>query len=326
MWRVNIMMPDGKIQAFDFMSGEVTIGRGPECDLVIDDRSVSRSHMKVIVTEASLEIVDLHSTNGVFVNGEQIEGQRTLESGDKVTLGRIDMTFSLLDGWHSMSPGGAKRKTVFPKPALAEFTQIGSPHLENIPLDNAEVETTRVNVLQLHDPEMGFGYPGADADDARHCKLFVYLKRRPAVYEFTGKQLNIGRTADNEVVIDHDSVSRNHARIVSSGSSYILHDLGSSNGTSVNDQPIRKRYLSPGDKIYFGAVPARFSAKDEGPLEMKKAEEPVKVGHQESSSGLLKLLLFIAAIIFAMIFFSEQISQVTKGIKDYTSSVNMNTK
>ena len=325
MWRANIMLPDGRIQAFDFMSGEVTIGRGPECDLVIDDRSISRSHMKVIVTEASLEIVDLHSTNGVYVNGEQIEGQKTLQSGDKVTLGRIDITFNLLDGWHSMSPVGSKRKTVSPKPAPAEFTQIGSPHLENIPLDNAGIETTRINVLHLQDPAMGFGYPGAAADEACNCKLFVYLKRRPAVYEITGRQLNIGRTADNEVVIDHDSVSRNHARIVSSGSSYILHDLGSSNGTTVNDQPIRKRYLCPGDKIYFGAVPARFSARDEGPLEMKKVEEPVKV-KPESSSGLLTILLVIAAIIFAMIFFSEEISQVTKGIKDYTSSVNLNTK
>jgi SARP family transcriptional regulator, regulator of embCAB operon len=60
----------------------------------------------------------------------------------------------------------------------------------------------------------------------------------------------IGRLADNDVVIDDDTVSRHHAVIVDTGNSFVITDLGSANGVDVGDQPIRgSATLADGDRI-----------------------------------------------------------------------------
>jgi pSer/pThr/pTyr-binding forkhead associated (FHA) protein len=60
----------------------------------------------------------------------------------------------------------------------------------------------------------------------------------------------IGRLTDNDIVLDSPKVSRHHAVIVDTGTSYILEDLRSSNGVHVRDQRIRSSAtLQDGDKI-----------------------------------------------------------------------------
>jgi ABC-type multidrug transport system ATPase subunit/pSer/pThr/pTyr-binding forkhead associated (FHA) protein len=76
------------------------------------------------------------------------------------------------------------------------------------------------------------------------------------------KLLTIGRSPENDIVLDHPAVSRKHAQIVQKGAGdiYILEDLGSSNGTYVNGikvvQPVT---LKKGDIIHIGAVKLTYS-------------------------------------------------------------------
>ncbi len=62
--------------------------------------------------------------------------------------------------------------------------------------------------------------------------------------------LLIGRLPDCGLILEHDTVSRHHARIVHQEGSYYIEDLGSCNGTLVNGQPVTNRLeLSEGDTI-----------------------------------------------------------------------------
>ena len=62
-----------------------------------------------------------------------------------------------------------------------------------------------------------------------------------------------GREPGLPLVVDDDQVSRRHARITATAGSVVVEDLGSSNGTYVNDQPINMpRELTPGDRIRMG--------------------------------------------------------------------------
>ena len=58
--------------------------------------------------------------------------------------------------------------------------------------------------------------------------------------------------------IDQESVSRNHAKIINTGKSIILRDLGSTNGTYVNDQLIDEYVLRDGDFIKIGRTIFKF--------------------------------------------------------------------
>jgi diguanylate cyclase (GGDEF)-like protein len=68
----------------------------------------------------------------------------------------------------------------------------------------------------------------------------------------------LGRSASTAIQIDQESVSRNHAQILNSGGSVVLRDLGSTNGTYVNDQRIEQHALRDGDFITIGRTIFKF--------------------------------------------------------------------
>jgi FHA domain len=63
---------------------------------------------------------------------------------------------------------------------------------------------------------------------------------------------SMGRDIENEVVLDDPATSRHHAKIEFRDGTYVLIDLGSANGTLVNDQRVTERPLSDGDRIKVG--------------------------------------------------------------------------
>jgi pSer/pThr/pTyr-binding forkhead associated (FHA) protein len=71
----------------------------------------------------------------------------------------------------------------------------------------------------------------------------------------------IGRRSHNDVVIDNLAVSGEHAVIIVSGSDVHLEDLGSTNGTTVNGQPIKKHLLQSGDTIEIGKYRLKYLAE-----------------------------------------------------------------
>ena len=64
--------------------------------------------------------------------------------------------------------------------------------------------------------------------------------------------LNMGRAPDNHIVVNDRRVSRRHAILKREGTDYVLEDLGTPNGTFVNDQRIQRQVLAPGDAIRLG--------------------------------------------------------------------------
>jgi hypothetical protein len=72
-------------------NGDFVVGRGPECQLAVDDPLVSRKHAVLRVSGNSVVAQDLGSRNGVLVNGNRIEGPRDLVPGDKIRIGNQEI-------------------------------------------------------------------------------------------------------------------------------------------------------------------------------------------------------------------------------------------
>jgi hypothetical protein len=62
------------------------IGRGPECDIVVPDRQISRQHARLSRTADGIQVEDLGSKNGTHVNGARIEAPTLLQDGDVVQV------------------------------------------------------------------------------------------------------------------------------------------------------------------------------------------------------------------------------------------------
>ena len=75
--------------------GGITLGRSRQCDVMLDDPNVSRTHAEIRPRGGSWVINDLGSTNGSRLNGRKLDGSEVLKPGDEIELGTSRLTFEL---------------------------------------------------------------------------------------------------------------------------------------------------------------------------------------------------------------------------------------
>src|SRR5688500_7679316 len=87
-----------------------------------------------------------------------------------------------------------------------------------------------------------------------------------------GTTVTIGKATDNDVVIDHPTVSRNHLVLKRQGDRFLVQDLGSTNGTFIDGAQVREAYLGAGALLEVGDVQLRFQPQVKA-LEVSPATE-----------------------------------------------------
>jgi predicted component of type VI protein secretion system len=87
----------------------LTVGRHPDCDIVLDDRQVSRLHARIAWRDDHYEIEDLGSKNGTHLNGRDLIGPQPLHDGDEI---QIALRYKL-----AFVDAGATAPLVFEQPA-----------------------------------------------------------------------------------------------------------------------------------------------------------------------------------------------------------------
>lgn len=92
MWTLKTVAEGAPERTFRMLPGGVrTIGRSTSADFIVDAALVSRVHCRLtVLPDGTLELRDLDSTNGTYVNGQRVE-QARLASGDRVQMGRMEL-------------------------------------------------------------------------------------------------------------------------------------------------------------------------------------------------------------------------------------------
>ena len=108
MWTLQSVDPADIELTFRLLPGTLkTMGRAPRADFVVDAALVSRVHCRFQLNDSNeLQLEDLGSTNGTFVNGKKV-GKATLTDGDKLTVGRVQFVVNA----ETNPPGGSPKTT-----------------------------------------------------------------------------------------------------------------------------------------------------------------------------------------------------------------------
>jgi pSer/pThr/pTyr-binding forkhead associated (FHA) protein len=97
MWVLRTADDAESALTFRILPGSIkTIGRAARADFVVDAALVSRLHCRLTAGAAELEVTDLESTNGTFVNGERTDRGR-IKAGDRLGIGRVELLVDLVN-------------------------------------------------------------------------------------------------------------------------------------------------------------------------------------------------------------------------------------
>ena len=128
------------------------------------------------------------------------------------------------------------------------------------PTNSSDPELTRIDTdAQLETTLMETAIPN-ELSETRIPRLAIHSRTKTWEVPLEGDAVTIGRHADNVVVLDSQRASRHHARIEQTAAGFVLHDLGSDNGTWVRGQKITRHKLEDGDTIHIGGIRLLFKA------------------------------------------------------------------
>ncbi|MBT8450892.1 MAG: GAF domain-containing protein [Deltaproteobacteria bacterium] len=101
MARISIIGPSGRQERQLFRHN--SLGRHPRNTHQVLDRVVSKEHCHIELVDDAYVLKDLGSLNGTYINGERVDGQRSLEPGDEITIGSTRIIFDPVEQASSLS-------------------------------------------------------------------------------------------------------------------------------------------------------------------------------------------------------------------------------
>ena len=307
---------EGRKTVVPIVREEITIGRQDGNTIRLTERNVSRRHARLVKDNGALLIEDLGSYNGVRVNGDRIAGPTKIKEGDLIEIGDYDLGIQgKLDTPMAQPPSpapaaarSAPAAVAKPAPALAP-KPAAAPPPPPPPAAAPSADTTApmppVSPEPAPDPALASASAGGATAIIRISDIMknvpqieardLQKNEMPRLVGLAGPvrgkefylmrtEVKFGRTEDNDIGIEHQSVSRQHCKFVLDQGQWKVIDNKSANGVRVNGEEYAISAVKPGDTLELGHLKFRFCAPGE-----KFSPPPEKVeGAPEKPVGGLK--------------------------------------
>ncbi len=278
MHKLLIEDDEGKTVAVPLIREEITIGRTDGNTIRLTEQNVSRKHARLTLRGGVLRIEDLGSYNGTSLNGSTLSGVATLKDGDVILIGDYRLGIQ-----EERTGQAAPATTHTPEPGpvvpVVEEAIDGQP---TIPISTLVAQAGLAAPTAFSEPPARLVVAG------RFMAGTEFVLDRPAHV--------VGRTAENDIILNHKSISRHHAKIVREGNRYVILDLESANGVRVGGVESERFELQSGDVIELGEVRLRFlsgdSALDDEPRAWHKNKALLGLAVGSGAVGLGLLLVF----------------------------------
>lgn len=273
-----VRAPNGDVREVPIGATAVVIGRDESADIRVEDKKVSRRHASFKLIDGEPWVEDLGSANGVKINGKRINKRQKIVGDDKVKVGGYQVTLrDLSEETGSTSPKEDPRATN-DRPR-AKSSHVGADLREGISRDEVTPNRTQGLGATAVKAKKGPTLP----DDGRSPVLEAIdepVKGQRFVLH-SGENI-IGRLEECDIPVLDGSVSRQHARVVYARDRVSISDLGSSNGTFVNDTRVEMAELANGDGLRVGNI--RFKVELPPELSVQKSS-PVKTRARPSKEA-----------------------------------------
>ena len=297
MFKLMIQDDEGKTTVVPLIRDEITIGRKEGNTIRLTERNVSRKHARLLKSNGSIFIEDVSSYNGIKLNGDKIDGRASVGEGDRIQIGDYQLALKL-DRAQAAAASGNGAVTA-PGPVSDDKT---TPYMKEsgTPTQMIEAPTVQTPIVV---PSTG---RSDGRSDGSGLARLVVVSSNFAGQEFPLDKaaVVIGRTDENDVVVNHRSISRHHAKVVRENGHYHVVDLQSANGVRVNGEEYGKVELRRGDVVDLGHVRLRFIEPGE---DFVFARDAVITDVPESGSKrgmlvaiILGVLVLGAAVAFIM--------------------------
>lgn len=299
MYKLIIEDDEGKTTVVPLIRDEITIGRKEGNTIRLTERNVSRRHAKLVKSNGTVFIEDLTSYNGIKVNGDRIAGRAPVNEGDRVQIGDYQLALKLdkaatASGNHS-SPTQQTAPAAMPSaaPASEMSEQKTTPFMKENGAAPASMLDLAPTVQTPIQPTTAPMAPISGQQEAPARLVVVSSNFAGQEFVLDKAAVVIGRTDENDVVINHRSISRHHAKIVREGGHYHIVDLQSANGVRVNGEEYGKVELRKGDHVDLGHVRLRFVAPGEDFIFDRDAQVVDVSGTKKPRAGLVAAAVFI---------------------------------
>jgi pSer/pThr/pTyr-binding forkhead associated (FHA) protein len=308
MHKLIIEDDDGKAVIFPLIRSEISIGRQASNVICLTEQNVSRRHARLVRAEDGYVLEDLSSYLGTKVNGARITVPTPLDDGDQVIIGDYRLAFAFERT--STAPG----LMAVEGPADAAPPDPAGEDKD----DGGDVRGHRAAGRSL---AVSTGTGEMEPAPATPARLVV-MTRPLSGQEFLldDETLIVGRTSDNDIVLNHKSISRHHAKIIRDGQRYVVIDLQSANGVKVNGAEYRRVELKSGDVMSLGRLRLRFAAGGERVVLEREivrlADSPGKV-----LLGVAAIALLAASVIVARASDRRPAAPVSSGAAAVASSI-----
>jgi hypothetical protein len=160
--------------------------------------------------------------------------------------------------------------------------------------------------------------PEISSSSQSAAKLIFQADGTSTEYVLNGSTVTIGRTEDNDIVLDDPSVSSQHAEIAPLEGGWVLKDLGSSNGTTRNGAPIAESRLRDGDLIGFAEVRCRFEEQRLLSTAIVKAQlrRLYDTFRSEPEKMFFSAILFVGVLVFSLDWSSNNEKSTKPALQD----------
>ncbi|HEX6600137.1 MAG TPA: FHA domain-containing protein [Gemmatimonadaceae bacterium] len=227
------------------------LGRDASCDVVVAQNEVSRRHAEIAPGELGYVVRDM-SANGVFVNGERVQGSRRLARSDVLRIGTEEFRFHA-----DATPAASSAPTpVVSAPATASAAP-AAPAAAPVAADAAsaamESPPTSPAMNRVEDPR----------PELASLEILNEGPAKGTRFGIRSALAHVGRGAHNDVRLADDSVSETHAKLQRRDDGWYVVDMDSTNGTYVGGTRINgERRLEGTPDVRFGGMKMRFSPAD----------------------------------------------------------------